>query len=99
MLRLSVSNEASGIRLRLDGSLSGQWVDEVYREVSLALVRSGHVTLDCGGVSYVDPKGVAFLQSLPRHAVATVNCSSFLQQLSTPGNSVLENQTEDEDPR
>jgi ABC-type transporter Mla MlaB component len=99
LLRLSASVELSGVRLRLDGSLSGKWVDEVHREVSRALLQSEHVTLDCRGVSYADSKGVAMLQSFPRDAVTTVNCSGFLQQLSTLDSIVSRNQTEDEDPR
>ena len=99
LLRLSVIIEASEVRLRLDGSLSGKWVDEVHREVSRALLQSERVTLDCGGVSYADAKGVALLQSFPTNAVTTLNCSGFLQQLSTFGNTIPENQTEDEDSR
>jgi ABC-type transporter Mla MlaB component len=92
-----VSVEASGVRLRLDGSLSGKWVDEVYREVSRALLQSERVTLDCAGVLYADREGVALLQSFPRDAVTTVNCSGFLQQLSAFGN--IATQTEEEEQR
>ena len=88
MLRVSASVDATGVRFRLDGSLSGKWVEELDREVSRALSQSTRVLLDCKGLSYADSAGVTLLQSFPA-TVKTINCSSFLrQQLSTAGDNV-----------
>ena len=100
MLRVSVSIGETGIRVHLDGSLSGKWVDEVHREVSRVLSQSKHILLDCTGLSYADAAGVALLRSFPRQSVTTVNCSGFLrQQLSITGDTVPGHQTEVEDRR
>ena len=97
MLKVSASVDATGVRLRLDGSLSGKWVEELDREVSHALSQSTHVLLDCKGLSYADPAGLALLHSFAPE-VKTVNCSSFLrQQLSTDGDNVPDHQREIED--
>ena len=93
MLRISATLESRGVRLRLAGSLSGRWIDELQREIVSALSQSPCLTLDLKEVSYVDFAGVALLRSLPTTQIETVNGSAFLrEQLASFNSSEKENE-------
>ena len=80
MLKISTSVELNAVRLRLAGSLTGRWIDEVEREIASALSQAARVTLDLKEVSYVDLAGVALLRSLSTTRIETINSSAFLRE-------------------
>ena len=63
--------------LLLEGSVTGPWVAVLDAACKEALSNVNHVTLDLGGVSYLDFDGIAVLRKLMDHAVSLVNCSPF----------------------
>lgn len=89
MLRITRDTQTAGSgpeRFRLDGQVSGAWVEELRRACADALERSdrvGHrLSLDFGGVSFLDPAGVALCRELAIQGVSFTNCSIFvLEQL------------------
>jgi ABC-type transporter Mla MlaB component len=80
MLRISEINSAlDGRKLRLDGSLTGPWVQELKLTCEPLLAEGEAMQIDCGGVSFVDATGIALLQGLQARGAALVNCSPFIK--------------------
>jgi ABC-type transporter Mla MlaB component len=80
MLRISEINSAlDGRKLRLDGSVTGPWVQELKLTCEPLLAEGEAMQLDCGGVSFVDAVGIALLQRLQARGATVVNCSPFLK--------------------
>lgn len=66
--------------LVLEGQLIGPWVEELRRVCEEALGGAGSLTLDLGGVTFIDRDGVALVRSLAgRHAEIT-NSSLFVAE-------------------
>ncbi len=97
MLRISNTESAeNGAILRLEGQLSGPWIDELDHACADILTTGRTLTLDLGDVSLIDRPGLALLASLSYRAVALARCSAFhAEQIrqagaidhETPGNS------------
>jgi len=80
MLRISnVGSEEKVIRLRLDGTLSGPWVEELRHMCEESLAQGRPLVVDCGGLFFADAEGAALMRSLCDRDVALVNCSPFLK--------------------
>ncbi len=79
MLRISKLDVTDATTLRLDGSLSGVWVEELRRLCETTLAGGETITLDCGGISFSDIDGVVLMRELRRHQVRLTNCSPFLK--------------------
>lgn len=79
MLRISKPDGTEATTLRLDGSLSGVWVEELRQLCETPIAQGETITLDCGGVSFSDLAGVALIQDLRRQGARLVNCSPFLK--------------------
>lgn len=83
---LRVTNVARGdgqpTRLRLEGRLSGPWVDELRRVCSGLLDGDGGggLELELSEVSFVDAAGMALLRSLARSGVEFTNLSAFVAE-------------------
>ena len=74
-------------RLRLEGSVAGEWADLLEREC-LDLLRSrGAVSLDLAGVRFVDRTGVEVFVRLSRAGVE-VHCGSSLVASVLEGDGV-----------
>jgi anti-anti-sigma regulatory factor len=70
MLRITLEEEAlSGVMLRLEGSVAGEWAALLERECSGFLRFRGTVGLDLAGVIYVDRTGLEVLARLNRAGV------------------------------
>jgi len=79
MLKItSIAAEGKAVRLRLDGALSGPWVEELRRLCEARLVEDGALVLDCAGLSFVDANGVTLMRSLSAQQVSLMDCSPFL---------------------
>lgn len=66
MIRINRIRERSTLRLIVEGTLSGAWVDEL-EKCWLELTAARHdeqVTADLSGVSYVDDKGRQLLKRM-----------------------------------
>ena len=81
MLRISVIHDSEEtIRLQVEGSLVGPWVDELRRQRDEAMSHARTVVLDLEKLWYVDAAGVVLLRDLAKGRVARLNCSAFIGQ-------------------
>lgn len=86
MLRISVKDTGpEATRVRLDGKISGEWVDELGRECLFLLDCGRTVTLDLAGVTFADYRGAESLRHLADRGVALENGSVFVQSLIAGG--------------
>jgi ABC-type transporter Mla MlaB component len=76
--------EASGSPiLKLEGKLSGPWVDELkncWKIIAHRTNRKG-IKVDLQGVSYLDNGGRDLLLRMEREGASLVECSDFIRQL------------------
>lgn len=72
--------------LKLEGKITGYWVEEMQRICQLVLHKGASVHLDLSEVTFADRSGVQALSELKRQGVALFNCSTFLtEQLKRSG--------------
>ena len=82
MLRITAEKTADGVeRFRLEGRLTGAYVDEVSRVVDPFLDRPRRVSLDLRGVTFVDGVGAQLLRGLVTRNVEVHGCSAFVAHL------------------
>lgn len=85
MLRITPQTSTDGSeRLFLEGRLAGESVAALETSLGEALVRSASVTLDMGGVTFVDGEGARLLRDLISRDVALHGCSNFVLLLLGP---------------
>ncbi len=86
MLKIvTVANGSGTATLVLEGRLIGPWVEELRRCCEQTSSSSDGLTLDLGGVSFVDRGGLELLRSLADRRARLTNCSPFVtEQLRTP---------------
>ena len=79
-MKISVVESSSvAVRLRIEGRLTGCWVDELRKTCELQGLRDGiRLTLDLADVSFADAAGIELLKELRTHLVALVNPSSLV---------------------
>jgi len=83
MLRITVvESNARAVTLRLEGRITGPWVEELRATCNL---RTGpdpvQLYLELDDVSFADEAGVAFLRKLRDQGVALSHASPFLTEL------------------
>ncbi len=78
MLRISPSQASDGTTLRLEGRLSGPWVEELRRACEPVLARGDPLILDLAEVSFLDEAAVALLRRLRARRVALLRPSLFV---------------------
>ena len=89
MLKISkLDRITNSTTLRLEGTLSGAWVEELRRLCEIALADGERITLDCAGISFSDSDGVALMQELRGRNVSLTNCSPFLRFQLEPGSTI-----------
>jgi anti-anti-sigma factor len=86
MLRISHASATDGrVTLRLEGEISGPWVEELRKECSRALSAEVHdgteLVLDLAGVSSIDAAGLALFRELSTHGVVETNCSPYVMEV------------------
>ena len=80
MLRISRNEIENGsVTLRLEGKITGPWVDETNRVCEMILANGQHVRMDLAQVRFADRAGVELLESLANRDAVLDNCSPFLQ--------------------
>lgn len=81
MLKIQLFDQQDGtVTLQLAGRVIGPWVGELSRSCERVLRYGGTLSIDLGGVSFVDRHGVEFLRDLRGRQVALVNCSPFVTE-------------------
>ena len=66
------------VTLRLDGRVTGQWV-ELFRESAESEIEEGlRLTLDLGNISFIDCEGLALIKSLVQRGVQPLNVPFFV---------------------
>ena len=87
MLRISqgsAQNEGGAISLRLEGQVTGPWVEELRRVCTDRLGNNKHsksnLALDLAGVSFLDADGIALFHELAARRVLFTNCSTFIAE-------------------
>jgi ABC-type transporter Mla MlaB component len=82
VLRITSSSESGRpTTLKIEGSITGDWVDELSRAVSGTVGAAAGIVLDMAGVTFVDQGGVALLRRLKDRGVELVNGSDFVRTL------------------
>jgi ABC-type transporter Mla MlaB component len=70
----------SDVTLRLDGEVTGRWVEVLRTSCDVALRRGARLTLDLSHVSFADSEGIVLLRSLTDRQVRLVNASPFVAE-------------------
>jgi anti-anti-sigma regulatory factor len=80
VLRISHGASSHGKRtLRLEGEVSGRWVEELRHSCEQLLTTGSHLILDLTDVSFIDLDGVALCRRLQSRNV-TFRCSPFVTE-------------------
>jgi len=87
MLRISrgdAQDDEGPIHLRLEGQITGPWVEElrrVCRDTSgNSAHRKRHLVIDLAGVSFLDAAGIALFHELAARRVQFTKCSAFVAE-------------------
>jgi anti-anti-sigma factor len=85
MLKISrASDSDSPLVLRLEGQVTGPWVDELRRVCSETIpanaTKADQLVLDLAGVSFLDASGIALLRQLVTGPVSVTNYSVFIAE-------------------
>ena len=81
MLRITTLNHAPTVLLRLEGKLTGPWIDELRVAFDRAKRDGRQVRLDLSAVSFVDSNGVELLHELFDNGALVEACSTFVSEL------------------
>jgi ABC-type transporter Mla MlaB component len=81
MLRITETADGPGTLLRLEGKLTGPWVEELGRACEAQAGRPAGVSLDLSAVTFVDPSGVNLLRELTALGVSVRAASRFVAEL------------------
>jgi anti-anti-sigma regulatory factor len=82
MLRITVVESSSkDIRLRVEGRVTGAWVEELRRSCDAHALEDGiWLTLDLADVSFVDTAGIELLKELRSRCVTLLSPSPFVAE-------------------
>jgi anti-anti-sigma regulatory factor len=82
MLRITVVESSdNAVRLRVEGRITGRWIEELRRSCDLHAVGDGiRITLDLADVSFVDAEGIELLKELRCHCVTLLSPSPFVAE-------------------
>ena len=89
MLRATPIQGPNGPAVKLEGKLSGQWVDEMKRFwMNEASESRNKLRIDLREVSYIDGPGRELLLDMERQGARLVGASEFLSHLLREGQTV-----------
>ena len=81
MLKISVIEAAAGpMTLRLDGQITGRWVELMQGMCEVQLKKGLRVSLDLRNISFVDRDGITVLRSLANRQVKFLNALPFIAE-------------------
>jgi anti-anti-sigma regulatory factor len=76
-----VESSGEGVRLRVEGRLTGRWVEELRRTCDLHAINGGiRLILDLTDVSFADAAGITLLRELSIRWVTLLNPSSLVAE-------------------
>jgi anti-anti-sigma regulatory factor len=76
-----VESSAEGVRLRVEGRLTGRWVEELRRTCQLHAINGGiQLILDLADVSFADAEGIKLLKELRIRWVTLFNPTSLVAE-------------------
>jgi hypothetical protein len=82
--RITTERGSESPRLRLEGQVTGPWVEELRRTCAETLRNHEHaetyLILDLAGVSFLDAGGVALFRDLSSRHVTFANPSAFIAE-------------------
>jgi len=81
MLRITSNRSDTTDTLKVEGRVTGQWVDELSKAASAAVVEARRVVLDLSEVTFVDADGAALLRALRSRGIALAECSAFVSSM------------------
>ena len=82
MLRIDkVYENLSTVKLKLEGTLVGEWVLLLEEKTLECLENNKKVLLDFSGLRFVDEHGMEMLRRLPPEKIAITNCPRFIEEL------------------
>ena len=91
MLRItSIESANRTITLRLEGRLSGPWVNECGEACEKALREGNALVLNLAEVSFLDPAGIDLLTTIQNRGAKLVDCSIFVSEQLKSLRSVLQ---------
>ena len=68
------------IALKLDGSVTGQWIELLRESAESVLAEGLRLTLDLENICFIDCEGLALIKSLMREGVRHVNAPLFVAE-------------------
>ena len=68
------------IALKLDGSVSGQWIELLRESAESVLAEGLRLTLDLENICFIDCEGLALIKSLLGQGVQQVNAPLFVAE-------------------
>jgi anti-anti-sigma regulatory factor len=82
LLRITVVESSSeAVRLRVEGRLTGRWVEELRRTCDLQGLSDGiRLTLDLSDVSFADAAGIELLKELRIGQITLLSTSSLVAE-------------------
>jgi anti-anti-sigma regulatory factor len=92
VLRITIQNASNAVVLKLEGSVKGPWVEELQKAwLTSAIMSDGEpVSVDLGGVSFVDTRGRDLLLRMQKEGVVLKRASSFLRQMLEDGSGKVQ---------
>jgi anti-anti-sigma regulatory factor len=76
-----VESSRNGVRLRVEGRLTGRWVEELRSTCELHALSDGvRLTLDLADISFADAAGIELLKELRIRLVTLLNPSSLVAE-------------------
>jgi len=83
MLKITIHDSAGELRFRLEGRLSGPWVNELRQswQTAASVTSNRETTLDLSEVDFVDPDGQLLVAEMHRNGVRLVAKTPLIQAL------------------
>jgi hypothetical protein len=89
VLRITPGTDDAANTLKLEGKLSGPWVEELERcWYEMRRDKRAPVKLNLKEVSFSDARGKDLLLRMERQGVSLVDCPRFIRQLLGPGGGI-----------
>ena len=76
--RVVLSNRE--ITLRLDGSVTGQWIELLRQSAESVLAEGLQLTLNLENISFIDCEGLALIKSLMGQGALQINAPLFVAE-------------------
>jgi len=69
------------VKLKLEGTLVGEWVSLLEEKILECLENNKKVLLDFSELRFVDEHGMEMLRRMPPEKIAITNCPRFIEEL------------------